>query len=130
MNQKNPKKGLSRREREIMDIVYRTGRATAAEAREAMFQPPSYSSVRGILTTLERKGHLKHDFDGNRYIYRPTVQRDKARMSALDHVLTTFFDGSATAVVAALLEERRSELTPGELDELSKLIAKTRKEGR
>jgi predicted transcriptional regulator len=129
MKTKTPQRH-SRREREIMDIVYRLGRATAAEVRQNLASPPSYSSVRGTLSALERKGHLTHEFDGNRYVYRPTVQRETARISALDHLLTTFFDGSAAAVVAALLEERRSELSPEELDELSKLIEETRKEGR
>ena len=122
--------GFSRREKEMMDIVYRLGQATAAEVRSHMASPPSYSSVRSTLSGLERKTHLRHRFDGNRYIYEPTVARDKARLSALDHLLTTFFDGSAADVVAALIESRRSELTPGELEELSNLIQQTRKEGR
>ncbi len=123
-------RGFSRREQEMMDIVYRLGRAKAAEIRQNMAAPPSYSSVRSTLSSLERKGHLRHEFDGNRYIYRPTVQREKARRSALDHLLTTFFDGSATAVVAALLEDGQTDLSGRELDELSKLIQQTRKEGR
>ena len=121
---------FSRREQEMMDIIYRLGRATAAEGQKNLAAPPSYSSVRSTLSILEQKGHLRHDYDGNRYVYSPTVRRDQARESALDHLLTTFFDGSAAAVVAALLEKGRSNLSPGELDELSKLITETRKEGR
>jgi BlaI family penicillinase repressor len=129
MKSKKPD-GFSRREKQMMDIVYRLGQATAAEVRGHMTSAPSYSSVRSTLSALERKGHLEHEFDGNRYIYKPTVQREKARISALNHLLTTFFDGSAAEVMAALLESRRSELTTDELDELSKLIHETRKEGR
>ena len=113
-----------------MDIVYRLGQATAVEVRRNMAAPPSYSSVRSTLSGLERKAHLRHRFDGNRYIYSPTVRREKARLSALDHLLTTFFDGSAAAVVAALVEGRRSDLSTEELDALSSLIQQTRKEGR
>ena len=129
MKSKKPK-GFSRREKEMMDIVYRLGQATAAEVREQMAAPPSYSSVRSTLSGLERKGHLRHQFDGNRYIYRPTVRREAARLSALEHLLSTFFDGSAAEVVAALIESKRSDLTPEELEELSQLIERTRKEGR
>ena len=129
MKNKEPR-GFSRREKEMMDIVYRLGRATAAEVREQMAAPPSYSSVRSTLAGLERKEHLRHRFDGNRYIYLPTVRREKARQSALEHLLTTFFDGSAADVVAALIKSKRSDLTADELKEISKLIAQTRKEGR
>jgi len=97
--------GFSRREQEIMDIIYRSGSATAAEVRDAMDSPPSYSSVRSTLSILERKGHLRHEFDGNRYLYLPTVKREAARRSALDHLLDTFFDGSSAAVVSALLQK-------------------------
>ena len=129
MKRKKPD-GFSRREKEMMDIVYRLGRVTAAEVRRQMAAPPSYSSVRSTLSGLERKGHLRHQFDGNRYIYSPTVRLEKARESALEHLLSTFFDGSAAEVVAALLEAKRSDLTADELDELSQLIEQTRKEGR
>ena len=122
--------GFSRREKEMMDVIYRLGQATVAEVRDQMASPPSYSSVRSTLSGLERKGHLQHQFDGNRYIYRPTVQRETARLSALDHLLATFFDGSAAEVVAALLESRREELSAAELDELSNLIRQAKKEGR
>ena len=129
MKAKKPR-GFSRREKEMMDIIYRLGEATAAEVRQQMASPPSYSSVRSTLSGLERKGHLRHRFDGNRYIYQPTVRRETARQSALEHLLATFFDGSAAEVVVALLESNRANLTPAELDELSKLIEETRKEGR
>jgi len=129
MKSKKPK-GFSRREKEMMDIMYRLGQASAAEVREQMASPPSYSSVRSTLSGLERKGHLGHQFDGNRYIYSPTVRREAARLSALEHLLSTFFDGSAAEVVAALIESKRSDLTPEELEELSQLIEQTRKEGR
>ena len=129
MKSKKPK-GFSRREKEMMDIVYRIGQATVAEVREQMAAPPSYSSVRSTLSGLERKGHLRHQFDGNRYIYSPTLRREAARLSALEHLLSTFFDGSAAEVVAALLESKRSDLTAEELEELSQLIEQTRKEGR
>jgi BlaI family penicillinase repressor len=122
--------GFSRREKEMMDVIYRLEQATVAEVRAQMANPPSYSSVRSTLSGLERKGHLQHQFDGNRYIYRPTLQRDQAGLSALDHLTATFFDGSTAEVVAALLETRRSDLTADELDELSDLIKQARKEGR
>jgi predicted transcriptional regulator len=95
-----------------------------------MAAPPSYSSVRSTLSGLERKGHLRHQFDGNRYIYSPTLRLEAARLSALEHLLSTFFDGSAAEVVAALIEAKRSDLTPEELEELSKLIEQAREEGR
>jgi predicted transcriptional regulator len=129
MKRKKPN-GFSRREKEMMDIVYRLGQATAAEVRNHMAAPPSYSSVRSTLSGLERKDHLRHQFDGNRYIYSPTVRLEQARESALEHLMSTFFDGSAAEVVAALLESKRSDLTAAELDDLSQLIEQTRKEGR
>ena len=121
---------LSRREREMMNIIFRQGRATATEVMEAMADPPSYSAVRATLRVLEQKGHLKHQHDGARYVYTPTVNREKARLSALDQVLTTFFDGSAATVVATLLEKSKDKMTSEELDRLSSLIDQARKEGR
>jgi predicted transcriptional regulator len=102
---------LSRRERQIMDILYRAGRATAADVRAALHEPPSDSAVRTLLRILEEKGHVRHELEGPRFVYIPTVGRDKAKRSALKHVLDTFFDGSASQVVAALVD-----LAPGELD--------------
>ena len=121
---------LSRREREMMNIIFRSGKATATEVLEAMAEPPSYSAVRATLRVLEQKGHLRHQHDGTRYVYTPTVNREKARNSALDQLLSTFFEGSAANVVATLLEKSRDEMTPDELDRLSQLIADARKAGR
>lgn len=121
---------LSRREREMMNIIFARGRATATEVMEALADPPSYSAVRATLRILEQKGHLKHQHDGTRYVYLPTVNRDKVRLSALDQLLTTFFDGSAANVVATLLERQKDKMTSDELDRMSDLIADARKEGR
>ncbi|MFN7975162.1 MAG: BlaI/MecI/CopY family transcriptional regulator [Acidobacteriota bacterium] len=120
---------LSRREREIMDILFRTGAATAQEVLDAMGDPPSYSAVRATLHVLETKGHARHRQDGTRYVYEPTQSRERARRSALDHVVKTFFDGSAEGLVASLLESRHG-MSHDELSRLSTLIAKARKEGR
>jgi BlaI family transcriptional regulator, penicillinase repressor len=122
--------GLSRREREMMNIIFRQGTATATDVLEAMADPPSYSAVRATLRVLEQKGHLRHQHDGVRYVYTPTVNREKARISALDHLLTTFFEGSAASVVATLLEQSKDQMTPDDLDRLSSLIEQARKEGR
>lgn len=121
---------LSRREREMMDIVYRKGQATAGEILDGMADPPSYSAVRATLSVLERKGHLRHEDDGTRYVYKPTVNRERAKASALDHLVSTFFDGSATSLVAALLERPKREIPKEELDQLLELIEQARKEGR
>jgi predicted transcriptional regulator len=121
---------LTRREREIMDILYRRGRATAAEVLEDMANPPTYSAVRALLRILEDEGHIKHVQDGPRYVYLPAVARNDARKSALSHVVTTFFDGSVEQVVATLVESSRSKLSREELERLSQLIEKAKKEGR
>ena len=121
---------FSRREKEIMDVIYRQGKATAAEVHEQMAEPPSYSAVRATLRILEEKGHLRHEDDGVRYVYLPIVARSKASKSALDHLVSTFFDDSAEKVVAALLESRRTNLTEDELSRLEALIAQARMEGR
>jgi predicted transcriptional regulator len=121
---------LSRRERQIMDIIYRRGRATAAEVLADLPDPPSYSAVRALLRVLEEKGHLRHEQDGPRYLFLPTVGRDRARRSALKQLVRTFFDGSAEEAAAALLDMSRDRLAPDELDRLSTLIEKARKEGR
>jgi predicted transcriptional regulator len=120
---------LSRRERQIMDVIYRRGRATAAEVLEDIADPPSYSAIRALLRLLEEKGHVRHEQDGPRYVYTPIVNRDRARRSALKHVVRTFFDGSATDAVAALLDTD-SRLDTAELDRLSAMIEHARKEGR
>jgi predicted transcriptional regulator len=121
---------LSRREREMMNIIFARGQATATEVMEAMADPPSYSAVRATLRILEQKGHLKHQHDGTRYVYLPTLNREKVRLSALDQLLTTFFDGSAANVVATLIEKQKGNITNDELDRLSSLIEQARKEGR
>jgi BlaI family transcriptional regulator, penicillinase repressor len=120
---------LSRREREMMNIIFRNGKATANEVMEDMTEAPSYSAVRATLRVLEQKGHVRHQHDGTRYVYIPTVTREKAGVSALDLLLATFFDGSAANVVATLLE-RKEKLTSDELDRLSLLISAAREEGR
>ncbi len=121
---------FSRREREVMEIAYRHGRVSAADVMAEMADPPSYSSVRSTLKILEQKGHLRHEADGNRYFYSPTVARSQARESALEQLLSTFFDDSPAAVVTALLEARGAELSAGDLEELSRLIERAREEGR
>jgi len=121
---------LSRRERQIMDVVYREGQATATEVLEGLPDPPSYSAVRAMLRVLENKGHLRHVPDGTRYVYRPTLARERAGKPALENVIQTFFDGSAEKAVAALLDLSRSELSRVELDRLSELIEQARTEGR
>jgi predicted transcriptional regulator len=125
-----PTPTLSRRERQIMDIIYRRGRATAAEVLADLPDPPSYSAVRALLRVLEDKGHLRHEQDGPRYLFVPTVGRDRARRSALKQLVRTFFDGSVEEAAAALLDMSRDRLAPDELDRLSTLIEKARKEGR
>src|ERR1043166_8333588 len=120
---------LSRRERQIMDAIYKLGQATAAEVLEDIPDPPSYSAVRAMLRLLEEKGHVRHEQDGPRYIFLPTINRDRARKTALKHVVRTFFDGSATDAVAALLDGD-GQLSGSELDRLSVMIENARKEGR
>jgi predicted transcriptional regulator len=126
----NRKPGLSRRERQAMDVIYRLGRATATEVREGMPDAPGYSAVRAMLRVLEEKGHLTHAQDGPRYVYRPTVPRDRARRSALRQLVRTFFDGSAENAVAALIDGADRKLTDEELDRIARLIERARAEGR
>ena len=125
---KNQQVTLSRREREIMDVLYQRGKATASEVQEAMPNPPGYSAVRAMLRILEEKGHTTHDVEGLRYIYAPTIPRDKAKRSAVKHLLNTFFSDSPEQIVAALLDGQR--LTPAELDRMAQMIEKARKEGK
>src|SRR5262245_25650270 len=117
---------LSRRETQIMDVVFQLGEATAAEIMERLPEPPSYSAVRALLTILEEKGHLTHRREGARYIYVATLSAEKAKKSALSHLLKTFFDGSASQVVATLLSTH--DLSKEELEELSNLIEQAKKE--
>ena len=119
---------LSRREREIMDILYRDGAATASEILAGLRDAPSNSSVRTILRILEEKGHVRHEQDGLRYVYKPTMNRDRARRSALNHLLSTFFNGSPEEVVSTLLDEQSGKLSDDQLDSLATLIERARKE--
>jgi BlaI family penicillinase repressor len=121
---------LSRRERQIMDAVYRLGRATAAELQDSLPEPPGYSAVRAHLRVLEEKGHLRHEQDGTRFIYMATMPASRARGAALRNLLTTFFEGSAANAVAALLDLEKDQLGDEELQRLGKLIDQARKEGR
>jgi predicted transcriptional regulator len=120
---------LTRRERQIMDVLFRRGRATAAEVMEELPGEPSYSTVRTQLRVLEDKGHVRHEDDGVRFVYMPAVARHAARKSALRHLVDTFFDGSTEKVVAALLGGDGARLSAEEIDRLYALIAKARKDG-
>ena len=120
--------GLSRRERQILDILYARGRATAAEIQAALPDPPGYSATRALLRILEEKGHIRHESDGPRYVFLPRVSRQKARVAALRHMLGTFFNGSAADAAAALVDGSAAKLSPQELDQLEALIARARKE--
>jgi BlaI family penicillinase repressor len=124
-----PTHELSRRERQIIDILYAQGRATAAEVQTALPDPPSYSAVRAMLRILEEKGHVRHEQDGPRYVYVPMVARDNAKRSALRHMLRTFFDGSAEQAISALLDDSSARLSDAELDRLSRLINQARRNG-
>ena len=117
---RDPGSHLGKRERQIMDIVYRRGRATASEVLEDLADPPSYSSVRAMLRYLEDKGHLRHEQDGPRYVYLPTASAASVRGSALTHVVRTFFDGSVSQAVATLLESK--PLSRDEYQRLSRLL--------
>jgi predicted transcriptional regulator len=121
---------LSRRERQIMEIVYRSGRATATEVLAGIPDPPSYSAIRALLRILENKGWLRHEADGPRYVYLPTLPSRRASRSALRNVLETFFEGSTEKAMAALLDLSREQLSDEELSRLSRLIEDARKEGR
>jgi BlaI family penicillinase repressor len=120
---------LSRRERQIIDILYAHGRATAAEVQVLLPEPPSYSAVRAMLRILEDKGHVRHEQDGPRYVYVPTLARDNAKRSALHHMLKTFFDGSTEQAISALLDSPSSKLSDAELDRLARLIDQARGTG-
>lgn len=119
---------LSRRERQIMDILFRLGRATAADVMAELPNDPTYSTVRTQLRVLEQKGHVRHEQEGLRFVYTPVVARTTARKSALRHVIATFFDGSPEKAVAALLGGEAAKLTDEQLDRIAGLIAKTRKD--
>jgi predicted transcriptional regulator len=121
---------LTRRERQIMDILYRLGRATATEVMEELPGSPNYSTVRTQLRVLESKGHVQHEEDGPRFVYLPALAHRAARKSALRHLVDTFFDGSTEKVVGALLGGEGARLSDGELDRIAALVAKARKEGK
>lgn len=121
---------LSRRERQIMEVVYRLGRAGVADVMEHLPDPPGYSAVRTLMGILEEKGMLRHEQEGARYVYLPTLERDKARQSALKRLLRTFFDDSPREAIAALLDLPETKLSTEEKSELTRLIQKARKEGR
>ena len=125
----NDHRDLSRRERQILDILYQRGQATAAEVQSALLEPPSYSAVRALLRILEEKGHVRHEQDGPRYVYLPTVPRDNAQRSAMRHMLQTFFDGSAEQAISALLDDSSAKLSSAELDRLARMIDTARKSG-
>lgn len=112
-----------------MDVIYRRGRATVQEVLDDLEDPPSYSSIRAIMRLLEEKGHLRHVSEGPRYVYLPTRPKDKARKSALKHLLTTFFDDSVETAVAALLDVKARQLNEDDLDRLQRLIDETRHDG-
>jgi BlaI family transcriptional regulator, penicillinase repressor len=126
----NRQQGLSRRERQIMDILYRAGKASGSDVLNAMPDPPSYSAVRAMLRVLEEKGHVKHQEEGLKYVYAPVVARDKAKRSAVKHVMETFFNGSPEQIVAALLDVSSTKLTREELDRMAEMIEKAKKEGK
>ncbi|HEY0081708.1 MAG TPA: BlaI/MecI/CopY family transcriptional regulator [Pyrinomonadaceae bacterium] len=121
---------LSRREQQIMDIIYSRGQASATEVLENLPAPPSYSAVRALLRVLEEKGHLRHKQDGQRYVYSPTVARERVKRSALRRVLQTFFDDSAEDAIAALLDISQERLSDAELKRMENLIKQARREGR
>jgi BlaI family penicillinase repressor len=123
-------RSLSRRERQIMDIIYEMKEATVLQILERLPSPPSYSAVRALVRVLEQKGHLLHRQDGPRYVYAPRLAKDKARRSALAHLRQTFFDGSTTDVVAALLDLSEEDLAEEDYRKLAELIDRARKEGR
>lgn len=121
---------LSRRERQIIEILYRSGRASASEVRAAMEDAPSYSAVRALLRVLEDKGHVKHQAEGLKYVYVPVLAREKAKRSAMKHLVDTFFSDAPEQVVAALLDVSSRRLTPEDLDRMAEMIEKAKKEGR
>jgi predicted transcriptional regulator len=120
---------VTRRERQILDVLYRTGRATAAEIQQGMPNPPGYSAVRTLLRILEEKGHVRHEQEGARYVYLPRVEPDRAKRSAMRHLLHTFFGGSTTQAIAALIDEDSDKLSDDDWQRLADMIERARKEG-
>ena len=130
MSKKHTQAALSRCERQIMDVLYKLGRASVAEVLAKIGGKQHYSTVRAQLRVLEEKGHLRHKEDGSRYVYLPTVPREVARRSALWHLVETFFDGSPEKVVTALLGDEAAQVSPEELERLAQLIEKSRRENK
>lgn len=124
------KSPLTRREREIMDIVYRLGRASAQDVLDNLAEPPGYSAVRALLRLLEERGHVKHVQDGARYVFLPAVARGEARKKALAHVVSTFFGGSVEQAMLTLVESSRAKLSKEDLDRLAEIVEQARQEGR
>ena len=122
--------GLSRRERQIMEILYQHGKASVSEVREFMKDAPGYSAVRAMMGVLEEKGHARHQAEGLKYVYMPTVAREKAKRSAVKHLLDTFFAGEPDQIVAALLDVSAARLTREELDRMSGMIEQAKREGK
>lgn len=120
---------LGRRERQIMDVLFRRGRATASEVLKDLPDPPSYSSVRSMLRLLETKGHVRHEWEGPRHVYLPTGRREKVQRSAARHVLHTFFNNSMETAVAAMLGATDKPITPEEFERLAKLVERARRKG-
>jgi len=126
----SPGAKLTRRERQIMDVLYRDGEATVADVMAQMPDPPSYSAVRATMNVLEEKGHVRHKQDGPRYVYLPAVPRDRARRAALNHLLQPFFDGSAASAVVALLQLSDKSISAADFERLAAEVRKARQEGR
>ena len=122
--------GFSRREREILDILYQRGKASATEVRDAMEAAPSNSAVRTLLRVLEEKGHVRRRAEGLKYVYSPAVAKEKAKRTAVKHLLDTYFDGSSEQIVAALLDVSSTALTREELDRMTAMIEKAKREGK
>lgn len=122
--------GFSRREREIMEALYKLGKASAGEIRSEITDPPTYTAIRTLLSILEKKGHIRHTSDGTRYIYEPLVGREQMGRRAIDSLLETFFDNSVERAVAAMLTRKDADIPADDLDRLAQLIEKARQEGR
>lgn len=130
MGKRKSTRDLGRRERQIMDVIFQLGEASVSDVRNGIPDPPSYSAVRTMIRLLEAKGFLSHRRDGTRYVYRPTQSRERARRSALQHLLKTFFSESPTDAVAAILDVKSGDLTEDDLKRIERLIDEARKEGR
>ena len=130
MSTSNEDRGLSRRERQIMEALYQLGKASAADIRGALPNPPSYTAVRTLLTILQERGHVRHHNDGPRYIYEPVIPREEMAKTAIKGVLLTFFDNSVERVVATLVDRKESHISREQLDRLAQIIEQAKKEGR